>query len=68
LPPAQVSFSSEEISMATSTNPRTSETAATPTANQARDGVTGHGVRYVLVTSTAAVIILFGAVWLYFFH
>ena len=53
--------------MATSTNQST-ETPVVRTTTQAREGVTGHGVRYVLMTSTAAIIVLFGAIWLYYFH
>jgi hypothetical protein len=37
------------------------------TADRAREGVTGHNVRYVLVISIAAVAVLFGALWLYYF-
>ena len=54
--------------MATSTNQSTHETPVVRTTTQAREGVTGHGVRYVLVTSTAAVVVLFGAIWLFYFH
>jgi hypothetical protein len=35
---------------------------------QAREGVTGHGVRYVLLISTTAVVVLLAAIWLYYFH
>jgi Flp pilus assembly protein TadB len=34
---------------------------------EARAGVTGHNVRYVLVAGTAGVIAAFVIVWLYFF-
>jgi Flp pilus assembly protein TadB len=34
---------------------------------EARAGVTGHNVRYVLVAGTAGVIVAFVIVWLYFF-
>jgi hypothetical protein len=34
---------------------------------EAREGVTGHNVRYVLIVSLVGVLIAFGAVWLYFF-
>jgi hypothetical protein len=54
--------------MATSTNNGTSEAPIVRTATQAREGVTGHGVRYVLTISTAAVVVLFGALWLFYFH
>jgi hypothetical protein len=39
----------------------------TRTATQAREGVTGHNVRYVLIASLAGIIILFAGLWLYFF-
>jgi hypothetical protein len=34
---------------------------------QARQGVTGHNVRYVLVISTLAIVVAFAAIWLYYF-
>jgi len=37
------------------------------TPTEARAGVTGHGVRFVLVFSTLGVIGLFGVVFLYYF-
>jgi hypothetical protein len=37
------------------------------TATEAREGVTGHNVRYVLVASLGAIIIVFAGLWLYFF-
>ena len=54
--------------MATSTNQGTTETPVVRTTTQAREGVTGHGVRYVLVISTAAVVVIFAALWLFYFH
>ena len=54
--------------MATSTNQSTSETPVVRTTTQAREGVTGHGVRYVLVISTAAIVVIFAALWLFYFH
>jgi hypothetical protein len=36
-------------------------------ATEAREGVTGHNVRYVLIVSLLGVIILFAGLWLYFF-
>ncbi|HYI29474.1 MAG TPA: hypothetical protein VD863_16660 [Bradyrhizobium sp.] len=54
--------------MATSTNRSTDETPIVRTTTQAREGVTGHGVRYVLMISTALVVVLFGAIWLYYFR
>ena len=38
------------------------------TTTLAREGVTGRGVRYVLLISTAALVVLFAAIWLYYFH
>jgi hypothetical protein len=55
------------VDMATSTRP-TSEAPVVKTTTEARDGVTGHGVRYVLVWSVAAVVIIFGGLWLFYFH
>jgi len=37
------------------------------TTTEARAGVTGHNVRYVLGLSTVVLIALFGAVYLYYF-
>jgi len=54
--------------MATSTNQSASETRVVRTTTQARQGITGHGVRYVLVISTAAIVVIFGALWLFYFH
>jgi hypothetical protein len=34
---------------------------------QARQGVTGHNVRYVLGVGIAAVVVAFAAIWLYYF-
>jgi hypothetical protein len=53
--------------MATSTNQSTTETPVVRTTTQAREGVTGHGVRYVLVISTAAIVVIFAALWLFYF-
>jgi hypothetical protein len=36
--------------------------------NQARQGVTGHHVRAVLVIGTGAIIVIFALLWLYYFH
>jgi hypothetical protein len=36
-------------------------------AREARQGVTGHNVRYVLGFSITAVIIVFGIIWLIYF-
>jgi hypothetical protein len=54
--------------MATSTNQSTTETPVVRTTTQAREGVTGHGVRYVLAISTAAVVVISAALWLFYFH
>jgi hypothetical protein len=54
--------------MATSTNQSTPEIPVVRTTTQAREGVTGHGVRYVLMISTAAVVVIFAALWLVYFH
>jgi hypothetical protein len=54
--------------MATGTNQGTTERPVVRTTTQAREGVTGHGVRYVLVISTAAVVVIFAALWLFYFH
>jgi len=54
--------------MATRTNQGTSETPVVRTTTQARQGITGHGVRYVLVISTTAVVVIFAALWLFYFH
>jgi hypothetical protein len=39
----------------------------TRTTTEAREGVTGHNVRYVLIASVGGIIIVFAALWLYFF-
>ena len=54
--------------MATSTNQSTPEAPVVRTTTQAREGVTGHGVRYVLMISTAAVVVIFAGLWLFYFH
>ena len=54
--------------MATSTNQSRSETPVVKTTTEAREGVTGHGVRYVLMISTAAVVVIFVGLWLFYFH
>ena len=36
-------------------------------ATEAREGVTGHNVRYVLIVSLIGVVLAFGVLWLYFF-
>lgn len=37
------------------------------TATEARAGVTGHGVRWVLVLGTAAIVVIFAVLWLSYF-
>ena len=37
------------------------------TTDRAREGVTGHNVRYVLGVSTILLIVIFGGLWLYYF-
>ena len=54
--------------MATRTNQSDVETPVVRTTTQAREGVTGHGVRYVLTISTAAVVVIFAGLWLFYFH
>jgi hypothetical protein len=44
------------------------ETPIVRTATEAREGVTGHNVRYVLLFGTAAVIVIFAALWLFYFR
>jgi hypothetical protein len=44
-----------------------SDTTIVKSKNEARQGVTGHNVRYVLWISVAAVIILFAIVWFVYF-
>jgi hypothetical protein len=34
---------------------------------EAREGVVGHNVRYVLIISLGGIILLFAGLWLYFF-
>jgi hypothetical protein len=59
--------SSHEANMQTSTNGRTGEPRITETATEARQGVTGHNVRRVLLFGTAGVIVAFVILWLLFF-
>ena len=54
--------------MPTSANQSGPQTPVVRTATQAREGVTGHGVRYVLVISAAAVVVIFTTLWLFYFH
>jgi hypothetical protein len=36
-------------------------------ATQAREGVTGHNVRYVLIFSLIGICVVFAGLWLYYF-
>jgi hypothetical protein len=36
-------------------------------ADEAREGVTGHNVRYVLTISTVIVVVLFALLWWFYF-
>jgi hypothetical protein len=45
-----------------------SDTPIVKSTNQARQGVTGHNVRYVLVIGILAVAAIFALLWLYYFH
>ncbi len=35
--------------------------------SEARQGVTGHNVRYVLTVGVAAIVVIFAGLWLYYF-
>jgi hypothetical protein len=37
------------------------------TTDRAREGVTGHNVRYVLTISMVVLVVLFAGLWLYYF-
>ncbi len=43
------------------------ERPAVTTTNRAREGVTGHGVRYVLTISTVAIVVAFAVLWFFYF-
>jgi hypothetical protein len=45
----------------------TTEARPVVPTTRARQGVTGHNVRYVLGVGTVAVIVAFAAIWLYYF-
>ena len=47
---------------------QTAEAPVVRTGTQARQAVTGHGVRYVLLLSTTAAILLLAAIGFYYFH
>ncbi len=48
-------------------DPSSAQRVPTKTTTEARQGVTGHKVRYVLGVSLAAVVILFAILWIAFF-
>ena len=54
--------------MATSTDRSSTEAPVVRTTTQAREGVTGHDVRYVLLVSTVAVVAIFAGLWLFYFR
>lgn len=54
--------------MAASTRQTGNEAPIVKTATEAREGVTGHGVRYVLTISTIAVIVILAVLWLFYFR
>ena len=45
----------------------TTQHRAVVSTNQARQGVTGHNVRYVLGVGVAAIVVIFAGLWLYHF-
>jgi hypothetical protein len=47
---------------------RSDTTRIVRSTTEARDAVTGHNVRYVLYIGTAAVVVIFAALWFYYFH
>jgi hypothetical protein len=47
---------------------RANERRTVVSTQQAREGVTGHNVRYVLGWGLAAVIVAFAIIFLFFFH
>jgi hypothetical protein len=48
-------------------NDQIAEPQTVVTTREARQGVTGHNVRYVLGIGLAAIIVIFGALWLVYF-
>ena len=46
---------------------RNTERPIVTTTNRAREGVTGHNVRYVLTVGLVAIVVIFGGLWLYYF-
>jgi hypothetical protein len=53
--------------MAPNTGHSDHEHPVVTTTDRAREGVTGHGVRHVLLLSTGLVALLFVGVWLFYF-
>ena len=47
--------------------PETQDTQVVKPTTEARQGGTGHNVRTVLVISLAAIVLLFGVIYLYYF-
>lgn len=48
-------------------DPVTGDPHAVVQTNQARQGVTGNNVRYVLGFGVAAIVVVFAGIWLYYF-
>jgi len=50
-------------------NPNSDATSPRPvkTTNEARQGVSGQNVRTVLFTGVAAIVVIFGLLWLFYF-
>jgi hypothetical protein len=48
-------------------NPDSPSPRPIKTTNEARQGVSGHNVRTVLITALAAIIVIFGLLWLFYF-
>ena len=46
---------------------RSTEPRTVVPSQQARQGVTGHNVRYVLGIGVAAIVVAMAAIWLYYF-
>jgi hypothetical protein len=53
--------------MARNTSQTDTERPVVTTTNRARDGVTGHGVRYVLGVSITLLVLIFAGLWLFYF-
>jgi hypothetical protein len=68
LPRRHVPSLSNIVARAANMNRTDTETPVVRTTTQARDAVTGQGVRYVLLWSTLAVVVIFAALWLFYFH